>query len=67
VVAPEEVKKKNAWWYIKLPTQTKLEIFKHDAQSGAVDLSDYGEILFSGWGNYPPKEIEDKIRSMFSS
>jgi hypothetical protein len=51
---------RDAWYfmYIASPKQKK---FTKAVQSGPTNLTDYGEIIESGWGKYPPKEVMEKM------
>ncbi|QKX01376.1 hypothetical protein GOY13_00045 [Wolbachia endosymbiont of Cruorifilaria tuberocauda] len=54
----------SAWHYI-LVDKDKKEIFLVKSRTGSMDVADYGEILYSGWGENPPQEIVDKINDEF--
>ena len=50
------------WHYVLLdddPEKTR-ELYQA-AASGHYDLSDYGKVLKSGWGEDPPQEVKDEI------
>lgn len=50
-----------AWWYIRLyPGKEKLFNIVLEKGEG-TELTNYGEILKSGYGNTPPQEIHDEI------
>lgn len=55
---------KSAWHYV-LVDKDKKEMFIAKSRTGAMDVADYGEIIYSGWGEDPPKEIVDKINEEF--
>ncbi len=55
---------KPAWHYV-LIDKDKKEMFLAKSRTGAMDVADYGEILYSGWGEDPPQEIKDKITEEF--
>ena len=49
-----------AWYYVVVDEE-KLDDFKAKLAAGAIDVTDYGRILKSGWGEDPPKDIDRKI------
>ncbi|AHX11273.1 hypothetical protein NHE_0315 [Neorickettsia helminthoeca str. Oregon] len=49
-----------AWHYV-LVDKVKKEMFLAAAKSGSLDVKDYGEVLYSGWGEDPPEHIKKKI------
>ncbi|QKX01253.1 hypothetical protein GOY14_02885 [Wolbachia endosymbiont of Dipetalonema caudispina] len=53
-----------AWHYI-LVDKDKKEMFLAKSRTGSMDVADYGEILYSGWGENPSQEIIDKINEEF--
>ena len=55
---------KSAWHYV-LVDKEKREMFLAKSRTGSMDVADYGEILYSGWGEDPPQEIVDKINEEF--
>ncbi|MGL9732511.1 MAG: hypothetical protein ACR5KW_00470 [Wolbachia sp.] len=55
---------RSAWHYV-LVDNDKREMFLAKSRTGSMDVADYGEILYSGWGEDPSKEIVDKINEEF--
>lgn len=55
---------KDCWYYV-LVEKPKLELFKAKCKTDFVQVDDYGEILYSGWGNQPPEDIKQKIQDQF--
>jgi hypothetical protein len=51
---------KELWHYVKIPHDS-VNDFKKAIQHGKLDVAKYGEVLFSGWGSEPPKDITDKV------
>ncbi|MDG7053614.1 MAG: hypothetical protein LKM45_07180, partial [Wolbachia endosymbiont of Alcedoecus sp.] len=47
---------RSAWHYV-LVDKDKREMFLAKSRTGSMDVADYGEILYSGWGEDPPQEI----------
>lgn len=56
---------KPAWHYV-LIDRVKLPLFKQQLKTGSLDVSEYGKILYSGWGQDPPEEIVNKIKEQYS-
>lgn len=54
-----------AWHYV-LIDKMKLPLFKQKLKSGSLDVSEYGKILYSGWGDNPPEEIVEEIKKQYS-
>lgn len=52
------------WHYIKVDL-LKLPLLKQALKSGMVDLSRFGEILYSGWGAHPPEHVRHKIDATY--
>ncbi len=50
----------DAWWYIRLKPEL-FEQYKTALKQDSIDLEQYGEVLFSGWGKKPPDEVKKKI------
>ncbi len=55
---------RSAWHYV-LVDKDKREMFLAKSRTGSIDVADYGEILYSGWGDDPPQTIVDKINEEF--
>ena len=58
-----------AWHYVLLvDDQETIDIFKEltmgdNTGKGTIDVSDYGQVLKSGWGDEPPKDIQEWIEN----
>ena len=57
---------KQAWHYV-LVDEDKIEAFNAKVKSGNIDVADYGTVLYSGWGQDPPKDTKRKIDLRFST
>jgi hypothetical protein len=57
-------KGRDCWYYIQLE-KSKLEMFKAKLKTDSFELTDYGKILYSGWGAEPPENIKQKIQEQF--
>lgn len=56
-----------AWYYI-LVDKTKLTSFKQNMlKKNDINLSEYGKIIYSGWGKNPPEEIIKIIKKEYYS
>lgn len=53
---------RHAWYYI-LVGSIKKPLLINKVGKESLDLKNYGEILFSGWGKEPPKEIQEKLNA----
>lgn len=47
---------RQAWYYLRVCKKSPL-LFERDARKGQINLSDYGEILQSGYGKDPPASV----------
>lgn len=52
-----------AWYYVHME-KSKLQLFKARNKDSS-NLTDYGTILYSGWGEEPPTDIRQKIKEQF--
>jgi len=57
-------KGREAWHYVFLQ-KTKSSLFLAKLRQGSLDVADYGEVLYSGWGKNPPESIVQKIKERF--
>ena len=56
---------RNTWCYV-LVDEDKEEVYKTKIRSGRIDVSNYGTVLYSGWGQDPPKDIMYNIYLRFN-
>lgn len=54
------------WHYVKVD-MLKLPLFQKALKSGSLDVAEYGEILFSGWGVNPPPEIRRHVDAEYGA
>jgi hypothetical protein len=52
------------WYYVQVE-KAKLELFKARLKGGPFPLTEYGVILYSGWGKEPPEDIQKAIKEQF--
>jgi hypothetical protein len=60
----EEPSELDAWYYLQVKSKTLESIFLKKIKTG-INLTDYGTILYSGWGDEPPEDIKQKIKEQF--
>lgn len=51
-------------WHYVLVEKVKLPLFQRALKQGNLDVSLYGDVLFSGWGVAPPAEIIESINNI---
>jgi hypothetical protein len=54
-----------AWHYV-LIAKPKLDAFKRKLATGSMDVSQYGAVLYSGWGQNPDSATVARIRSEYA-
>ena len=54
------------WHYLKV-NKLKLPLLLKDAKKGEIDVVDYGNILFSGFGANPPDEVKDFVQRKYGT
>jgi hypothetical protein len=50
------------WFYLRL-TPEKLAEYERALKTNAMNIRDYGTILESDWGDYPPPEVVQFMRT----
>jgi hypothetical protein len=55
---------RNAWYYV-LVERLKLSLFLKDLNDDIIHLENYGEILYSAYGDEPSQEITDKLKAEY--
>ncbi|MBY0406437.1 MAG: hypothetical protein K2Q01_02005 [Rickettsiales bacterium] len=53
------------WHYVKVETQ-KVPVFQNALKQGTIDVSQFGEIIYSGWGLMPPDDIRKKVDELYA-
>lgn len=56
---------RDAWYYVKVEP-FKISLFQRDISKGKINLSEYGEILESGFGKTPPDDIKKKMKDEYN-
>ena len=55
-----------AWHYVLVvDDEDTMRKFLEKVSSGQVDVADYGRVLHSGWGEYPPNDIRERIEEEY--
>jgi type IV secretory pathway TraG/TraD family ATPase VirD4 len=52
---------REAWYYVLVNKKPQV-VFEKDLKRGSVVLTDYGDVLMSGWGKDPPPEASRRAR-----
>ena len=55
---------RNAWYYV-LVERLKVSLFLKALNDDIIHLENYGKILYSAYGDEPPKEITDKVKEEY--
>ncbi|MES2677645.1 MAG: hypothetical protein V4612_04965 [Pseudomonadota bacterium] len=55
---------RNAWYYV-LVERLKLSLFLKALNDDIIHLENYGEILYSAYGDEPPQDITDKLKKEY--
>ena len=53
------------WFYLKIDP-SKLSEYEHKLKEGSMNIRDYGQILQSDWGNYPPADMISFMRETYA-
>lgn len=52
------------WFYLRISEQHYSE-YQQKLKQKAMNIRDYGEIVESGWGEYPPEDVIDRMKKQF--
>ncbi len=55
---------RSAWYYVMVE-RLKLQLFLKALNDDIIHLENYGVILYSAYGEEPPKEITDKLKGEY--
>lgn len=55
-----------ATWHYLLVDKMKLPILLKDSQVKEIDLVEYGNIVFSGFGDMPPEEVTQFVKKKYT-
>ena len=65
VTAKEKPTNMDAWYYVQIESKSKVPIFLEKVKKTGLNLTEYGKVLYSGWGTEPPEDIKAKIKEEF--
>jgi predicted Zn-dependent peptidase len=55
---------RNAWYYV-LVERNKVQLFLKALNDDIIHLENYGQILFSAYGDEPPAEVTNKLKEEY--
>ena len=55
---------RSAWYYV-LVERLKVSLFLKALNDDIIHLENYGKILYSAYGEEPPKDITDKVKEEY--
>jgi hypothetical protein len=64
VTMKEKKTENDAWYYVLLNSKSQIPLFLKNVKSG-IKLTDYGTVLYKGWGTTPPLETQLKVQEQF--
>ncbi len=53
-----------AWYYVEVDREKKAQ-FEHDAKQGQIQLTEYGKIIISGYGEEPPQSVRKRMKDEY--
>ena len=59
-----EENQKPCWFYLKLSPEKRIE-YEQIIKTGNLNIRDYGQVLESDWGYYPPQDVISFIRETY--
>ncbi len=60
LVRGNDSKGRAAWYYVRVTKS--LILFERALKSGSLNVTDYAEIILSGFGENPPQDVVEKMR-----
>ena len=55
---------KSAWYYV-LVERLKVRMFLQAMKSSSINLDDFGQVIYSAYGEKPPEEITNKVKEEY--
>jgi hypothetical protein len=55
---------KLAWYFVRVAT-SKLSAFERQLAQGKVDMTMFGEVLSSGYGDSPPAHVTERMCKIY--
>ena len=53
-------------WYYMLVDEEKENAFKEQLSASSIDLTTFGKIIESGYGEYPPDDVKNALKTFFN-
>lgn len=53
-----------AWYYLQVKRRKKRQ-FEFSSCFGQIQLTDFGRIITSGYGEYPPPEVKKRMKDEY--
>jgi hypothetical protein len=54
-----------AAWYYLMVEKLKKRLFEVEAKKGQIQMTDYGKIIVSGYGEYPPPDVKKRMKDEY--
>ena len=51
------------WFFVRVPN-AKLRMFERTLKNGHINLDEFGEVLDSGFGEYPPAYVITEMKTL---
>jgi hypothetical protein len=55
---------KSAWYYV-LVDRLKVRMFLQAMKSSSINLDDFGQVIYSAYGEKPPEDITNKVKEEY--
>lgn len=52
-------------WYYLMVDKPKKRLFETDAKRGKIQLTDYGKVITSGYGEDSPQDVKKKMKDEY--
>ena len=56
---------RSAWYYVQIEPTKTLQ-FRNTLKTGQLTLTDFGKIIYSGFGENPPEEAKRLMKEMYN-
>lgn len=59
---------RTVWYYLQFESKAKMAMFnaRSSNEMEEIAISEYGEILHSGWGKTPPSELTKELQEEYA-
>jgi hypothetical protein len=51
------------WHYVRVDPRKRPQ-FLQQVRTGTIDVAEFGDVLFSGWGTEPPEDIRLQVETV---